>query len=642
MLAAVVFVAISWLDDTARHILIWKIQQKTSLQANVNAVHFDVPQQQGSIKALQLFTPQPSAEQQEANALIPAQFREVASIDAIDLQVSSTDLLYRRQRVETASVSGITVRVGNPDDNTFAPDVFWKKLGESVPDLKSPLSDSTLDTLMKLDAKQVIPLAMQKFKTTAEVQKLRPEWERDSRKFNEHIRKIQELVKQSQTLKNAADNASPSNVANQLQLGVTIAAEVNELRKEIAAIYKKGNDDFKILENAMRLDEEQIKKFSLPIFDTQSITDNLLKGELENKYQALFSYIRSVQSFIERSASRKPNDNADKQGKSDVFANLGINLTRGTRGKRIHFLNRKEPPNFEVAKTLLDGTVMLGAVPVYFIGTVNNFAIPVESIETPIVMQFRFSGEGIPDSPILSEADEQAMFEPAALEKLSVNVIPEIIVKLIIDNDNGILRERLIIQCPVYNVPAQMFGDPDNFAINVSSGLSSLQAVLELTGEQIKGSIVLEQKNVRIKPVVPRSRLSTLGSIATTAFENVNTFHIELQVDGTYDEPVYRINSNIAEKLSDAIQIAMSEKFGDTSEQLRQALKQEHNAFEQQIKQMLEQLTPAFQTITNQQGTAIEETLSAPAVQHLLDNKEIKDGAKKLEQLLPGLLNRGK
>ncbi|HBT77607.1 MAG TPA: hypothetical protein DEB39_11955 [Planctomycetaceae bacterium] len=690
-------VCLSRLDETLRRLLLWEVGRKTSMNAEIETLHVDFPGKKAAVKGLRLTDPKQGGQQGG---------REILHADSVALSVANNDLLHRRRRIREGVVHGLRIHV-NPlagkQEGMFVPDEFWLKLKQSLPESLSTgdgkIGDAASVSLGLLfggvDFNETATRLLARFETVGMMQNLQERWPEEAARFKSRAGTIETHLKQLQLLLNSVDQAGDKSVQVRLILQqlAKIDEEIRSVDVELQKVRQQGQADMKALAAARQNDTKRLDDLTIPKIDPKEISERIVGEALRNEYQRLLVWGDWARSLVEPSVLPERESWQER---------LGIDVPARNRGTVVRFPGMEEGPEWALDVLHVDGELLFGETPVYFLGQVCDFAHPLEAGTMPMVAQFCFSGRAMPVSPILTDEIAQTLRTPEARQELRPGILPDIFVELGMDRtrtesfpresmddpgeagDAGSaesvgpeeptqkaeekrvkIRDRLVVRCPIYRFPEQVFGNPEELAVAVSLGYATLDAVLEFLGEdandpenvRIDGQVRIVQHNIALRPIVPPSLQgaahesspgSTAARILTETLAGIQTLTTEIRITGPRDQPVYTVQSNLGTQLAASLETALARQMGQARQQLERTLNEDVGKAASTINAVTEEMAPALiKELTRQQADFDKQVAGNAVIGALLQSQmsqlseKDKDRINQVLQtpILQGLLN---
>lgn len=687
MLLALVFSVVAYrLDESLRQVLLWQIRTKTSMRGTIESLHLDLPKRELTIGKIRLTDPKQGD-------------REVGRIDSLTATVRSNDLLYRRHRLQGLDISGIEIAIGSEQDGFFTPDPLWAELQKNLSGWKPPMGGASIALLFGDNSEETVNRLLDQFQTAKVARELKDRWPQEAQQLRARAANIESHFKQLQEIGSSVSNASdkPAAVRQILERLAAIEEEILQAEGEVQNIRQRGEGDIQKLKLATQQDNQQLQTLRGPKLDPAELSEKLLGETIRKPYEQLLVWIEWVRSLMEPEILdeiRKNQDGDDAAKERNGNRMSGIRELFQKRGRDILFVGMEKNPELQIDTVTTNGLIRLGKSPVHFIGTIHDVVHPQTSGMKPIIARFCFSGIRIPETPVLSEELQRRLLAECGERGYGPETIPDIFVTLEVDRTQNTGKDRVEIRCPIYVLPEMTLGNRDDFALALSPGYATLEAIIELQTDSntqpasredaalslrnglqtspirrtpINGQIRLTQHNVSAELLLPAQLQETpAGRGIRESLLGIKTITTDLMISGTREEPVYTVRSTLGEQLSRVVETALASQWGQTRHQLEESLNKEIGESAQLINMVTQDLGPNLikQLLGQQQGfekqllgnSAVESLLESqmsqlsekdrarvqgifnhPGVQKALGGQgETKD----LEKAIPGLLNR--
>lgn len=644
-------------DETLHRILLWQVATRTSMRAEVESVHLDTANERLEIGQLRLLDPDRNN-------------REVLSIGSISTNATFADLLRKRYHIHEGTVSDIRLRIGEePEEGleagTFSPDAFWRALNGDIGktekqgdqeegDAKNAVAaDATVAVLTLLSGKDTdaaLRDLLGRFDSIDVSRKLKERWPREAANFRAKAATIDTHIKQLGLLIDNVDRSTDRElqVRQILQQLARIEEEILDVQSGLEQLRSEGQQDYQALQAAVHADNARLKSLEVPKVDPQTLSDRLLGEPIREEFECLQTWADWTRSLIEPETVPQQRSLEER---------LGIRIPPRRRGTDVKLPGLDGRPDLLIDRLHLDGELLFGPLSVYFVGRIGDLAYPLDAGTTAAVAQFRFSGREKPDTPILTEEVQATLLTPEAQMALRPEIAPDIFATLIMDRTNGKMSDRLVVRCPVYRLPEQVLGDPEELAIAVSLGFATFDGVIEFhgdtaredvpdaknlaelaedengdanggtatfrVGDRIDGEVRLVQHNVSMRPILPASlEGSVAAELLVSTLSEVRTLTTRVLVSGTRQAPVYTIRSNLGEQLAASLEKGLERQWGQTRKTLEETLSREIADGAASITTVTQELAPALLKELSEQQSGFDKHLASNAtVGALLQNQ---------------------
>ncbi|MDR2756890.1 MAG: hypothetical protein LBC20_14420 [Planctomycetaceae bacterium] len=645
------------------------LQRQTGLTPEIGSVRTDLRTGHIEIGDVRFFDPkQPN--------------RKLFGVEKISVQGNYEDILHRYFHFSELNIEGVQVVIDGADGEKFIPDRLWSKLKTQIPQELKSISD--LDWLVILTEKpeDAAKDLLKQLETSQLLADLQQRWHNEVVQFETAANLIKQRFQNTQGLTERMKTTD-----DQLQWLNELLKElektdvdIRQLLEHVTKLKSSVQGDYQLLVNTVQRDRDKIKSESLqfPKMNAESLSESLIGTEIKEQWEKTVTWGHWVRSLL------VPVEAAEET--VSIYDHFGITPPKRFRGETIHLSVLDTRPELLIETTNLTGQVLFGAFPVYFNGTVKNLAQPVTLGMSPIVGQFCFSGSGIPISPMLQEDKAFAAEQLPAV--VNPDIVPNIYATLLIDRIGENNEDQMNICCPRYQLPERILGHPEKMTITVSPGISRLDGVLLLRGEQLSGEIRITQSGIYFAAKLPdKPQNKELQLILQQLLDSLDNFTASVLVSGTRSEPVYVFKSNIADKIRPQMELLIQKNWNKLCQEAERLVLEEANQGTATLNKVLqEKLEPMMnginssrtqweQQITQHSGVPLDQLiqsqlsklsskdqqrlnnfLKSPTVQSLLQNRQseqlpnqqidplIQQGVDKLQDKLqdklPGLLEQ--
>ena len=659
LLILALLVVIVWVfrDTVIRWQFVAQIQSQSGADAELDAVRTHMPSGSIELTGLCLFDPK-------------EQSRKLLSVDKITSLAAPKDLMQRYFHFPTVSLQGIRIEVDGADGSQLVPDALWTKLKQNLADVVSDGDTFDWTAFLTNDPETVVKNLLNELESVKFAEQLRDRWPKEV----EQIRQRAESLKtRFANVKNLADKTKQPGDKLELVGGILQELDgadqgVRELLVSVAQLQEKAKLDFNALVTVSQQDQTSLRSLKPPSINTTNITESLLGNEIREQWNQTVTWGDWARSLL------VPVELDD--GTLPVYERFGLTPPKKVRGETIPFVAQDARPELLFDTVDLTGQILFGELPIFFNGSVQNVASPLQLGPEPMIAQFCFSGNGVPPLPT---PPAKGVDVPLPMP-LDANLLPNIFIELRVDRLNGKEEDQLIVQCPIYELPARILGDPKKVALAVTPGRSRLDGVIDFKGEKLDGQIRIIQESVRLTAALPdQLRNTSFERVLQETLEGLDGFEADIFVSGTRSQPQYVFKSNIADKLRPQIEnlvlaewdgirkktdIAVANEvnkavgvLNDAVQKHLDPLVQEANGqkalLEQQIAQAtglpLDQfLQSQLSQLSPQDQQKLGQLVNTPLIQSLLKSdgtpnkveQLLQQGTQKLPGVLEKLLNR--
>lgn len=666
ILAAVI--GLLWLkqDDLIRWQIKNQIESQTGTSARIGSVHSDLSSGNVTINDIELFDPK-SPE------------RKLIQIGNVSAKGNFEKISKRYLDFTQIDAEGIKVVIDGVDGQQFVPDKLWLQFKDRIPKEIDLASDFDWSLFLTENPEEAAKQLFRQLDTSRLVDELQKRWPDDVKQIETHVATIEARFQQ---IKNLFDKETQPtdklDVVNRL-LQELEGTDINiqQLLTAVAQLKNKAGNDYQSLVEATKQDREKLQSIQTPQINVDKLSESLIGPDIKEQWDKTLAWGDWARSlFVPVKVDEK---------KNNIYEHFGLKPPEKFNGETIHFVALDARPDLLIENMNLTGEINFGGLPIFFNGVVKNIAQSIQLAPEPTVAQFCFSGNGVPVSPIRideSRPDPTAILDPDA--------VPEIFVTVSVDRIGQNEEDQLIVHCPAYRLSERILGNPNKFGISVAPGQSRLDGVIIMKEEQLSGQIRIVQSNTKLAVLLPEKlQGSSLHSAIQQTLNALDGFTAEVFVSGTRQQPQYAFKSDIADRLRPQIETLASAEWDNVRQQANTLLTtqanqaveslnsiikdkldptlndigQKRNQWEQQIagaglpvgqlvESQLSKLSPKDQE-------RIEKFMQSSAIQSLLQNQQngnttatqqrqteqiidgaIQEGVEKLQEKLPGLLDR--
>lgn len=428
---------------------------------------------------------------------------DLLSANEVTLSLDSNALLRRKFVVREGHVRGLKVR--SQRDDAAEPVDHWQwnpdgdRLKEEADQWLAALS-STLGDQLEAEVEALESVQMAK--------ELLESWPEEYRQLEQRVQDVKARVEKLRSL----FDSHPKDVAASLQNFQKTLAELEQLQHEmkglaeqIDALPERVESDRKALLAATQRDVEHLEeRFESLRLDQETITGYFLGPEMGRQVVTIAEWVRWIRSHL---PEEQPLFNP-----------------RRLPGTNVLFAGQNPTPDFLIRSLLIDGQTTIGGEPYYFVASAADLTTAPKLYGRPSEIRAQFVGN--------------LTFEVHAL----------------LDRTGETPLDQIVIDCPNLALPETSLGSRDAVALTLQPGNTHLWIGLNLSGNQIAGTMLLKQSGVDMTPQVAeslgRQRLADNLALATEALDE-----IEVQVDlqGVLQHPKWTVRSNLGEKLVDGL-----------------------------------------------------------------------------------------
>lgn len=666
ILAAVI--GLLWLkqDGLIRWQIKNQIENQTGASTRIGSVHSDLAGGNITINDIELFDPK-SPE------------RKPIHVGKVSAKGNFEKISKRYLDFTQIDVEGVKVVIDGVDGEQFVPDKLWLQFKDRIPKEIDLAGDFDWSLFLSEKPEEAAKQLFKQLDTSRLVDELQRRWPDDVKQIESHVATIEARFQQIKNLfdkeTQPADKLDLVNRLLQELEGTDIS--IQQLLAAAAQLKNKAGSDYQSLVESTKQDREKLQSIQTPQINVDKLSESLIGPDITeqwNKTLAWGDWARSL--FVPVKVDEK---------KNNIYEHFGLEPPEQFNGEMIHFAALDARPDLLVENMSLTGEINFGGLPIFFHGVVKNIAQSMQLAPEPTVAQFCFSGSGVPVSPI--RIDE---IRPDPTAVLDPDIVPEIFVTISVDRIGQNEEDQLIVHCPAYRLSERVLGNSNKLAISVSPGQSRLDGVVIMRGEQLSGQVRIVQTDTKLAVLLPEKlQGSSLHSTIQQTLNALDGFTAEVFVSGTRQQPQYAFKSDIADRLRPQIEALASAEWDNVRQQANTLLTSEANQAVESLNSLIkDKLDPTLNDIGQKRnqweqqiagaglpvGQLVESQLSklspkdqerigkfmqSPIMQSMLQNQQngntaasqeqqveqlidgaIQEGVEKLQEKLPGLLDR--
>jgi uncharacterized protein (TIGR03545 family) len=299
------------------------------------------------------------------------------------------------------------------------------------------------------------------------------------------------------------------------QLAAT-EAELRTTLAEIKALPDQAKADRAAIDVARKQDEQFLREhLKLSGIDPDELNRYLLGDTASNYLEQSAWWIDQVQKFIPKNRVAAP--------------------TR-TRGTNVLFAGRRQPAML-IERVELAGDARLDGQTMAFTGLLTDVASEPQLHERPLQLSIHTTG---------------------AVEGLMT---------VELDRRTEIARDSLLIDVPKLNLAHRTLGRADKLAVTVAPGAASLKADIRLDGDQLVGTIELNQSST-LAAQTPALHDDRIAAVIQESLTGVDRLEAKIALAGTLKRPTIKIESNIGPQLAAGVTGAVRKYLTDRKDRL--------------------------------------------------------------------------
>jgi len=299
------------------------------------------------------------------------------------------------------------------------------------------------------------------------------------------------------------------------QLAAT-EAELRTTLAEIKALPDQAKADRAAIDVARKQDEQFLREhLKLSGIDPDELNRYLL-GETASGYLEQSAWwINQAQKFIPKNRVAAP--------------------TR-TRGTNVLFAGRRQPAML-IERVELAGDARLDGQAMAFTGLLTDVASEPQLHERPLQLSIRTTG---------------------AVEGL---------LTVELDRRGDVPHDSLVIDVPKLNLAHRTLGRADKLAVTVAPGAASLKADIRLDGDQLIGTIELNQSSA-LAAQMPALHDDRIAAVIQESLTGVDRLEAKIALAGTLKRPSIKIESNVGPQLAAGVSGAVKKYLTDRKDRL--------------------------------------------------------------------------
>ncbi len=669
LLVLLLLVILAWFSRNAliRWQLCQQIERQTGTEARLDAVQSEPTEGRVSVFGLRLSDPK-------------APKRELLSTEKIVAQMDRNALLQRQFLFSSVDIEGLRIAVEGVEGGDWVPDKLWAKLKDRIPKELEPIGNFNWTSFLTEKPEDAAKQLLRQLETSKTVTEIRNRWPNEVRQFETGSEAIK---RRFQSVKGLSGDIRQNGDTLQQVNGILAELEgadreIQGLLSAIATLKNKARDDWNKISEAAKRDQVALQNLPVQGINQEELSKTLVGPELQEQWDKALAWgdwARSLMVPVELDDSFVP-----------IYERFGLETPPKTPGETIHIPSLDAQQEVLVKKTNLTGQILFGDVPLFFNGVIENVAYPMTMGPEPTVAHFCFSGSGIPTSPYMPTGEQILREQEAAL--VNPDLAPNLYVMLRVDRIGENEEDLIKFCCPIYRLPQRTLGQPGRLEVLVSPGVTRLDGTLLLRGDRLSGQVRLEQGGIRMAAKLPdKAQHAELQRVLQQSLGSVTGFTAEIFIGGTREEPTYRFQSDLAERLQPQLENLLRTEWETVRREATQLLQTEADAGFADLNAVVQnKLDPTWKEIDGQRGDweqklaqatgvpisqlvqsqrdklsekdrqRLDKFLAEPTVQGLLQNnaggnpttvtlpdnldQKIQREADRLQEKIPGLLDK--
>ena len=457
--------------------------------------------------------------------------------DKITLSLDRQALLRRKIVVKEGHVQGLRLN-GNRDDIASPVDHWqWNADGDRL----KHEADRWLETLSTTLGDQ-LEAEIAELQSVQLAKVLLESWPEEYDQLEERVRAVKARIENLRTL----FHTRPENLANGLKQYQETLAELQQLEQEmgvlaeqIDALPNRVDSEREALlaatQNDVRTIEERFESIRL---DKETITAYFLGPEMGRRVVAITEWVQWVRSHL-------PDEELNSAGQR-------------LQGITVLFDNQQRRPDFLIESLRLDGETNIG-------GKTYSFAAAASGLTTQPQLY------GLP-AEFRAQLVGDATFEVHAL----------------LDRTGQKPLDQIVINCPDLALPEVSLGREEALALTVRPGNTHLWIGINLSGDQIAGTMLLKQSDIEMTPIVAEALGGPqLADTLALATEPLKQIEVQIDLAGPLDHPQWvlrsKLGENLAECLNQAAIAVIEDRRNQAAQLVQDRVDKEFNKFRNRL-----------------------------------------------------------
>lgn len=502
------------LNPAARWALVHTGQSITTAKVDLSEVQVSLLDGRVALAGLQVANPQ-------------RPLKNLLAADRVELDLDTGALLRRKLIVDDAQALGL--RLDTDRDTSGAVDT-WRGLDLSLPGKEMlaeggrRLAELGRQWLEQVAAGLQLELAreVERLESVRTVRELAQRWPRQCQELETQADGLRVRIEQMRTtFANPPTNPLEAiealrQTTNDLE---TIQRDLEQLQGQCRQLPQQVLRDRETVASALRRDQEELRRrFRLDDVRPEHLSEYLLQREMGERVVAVTRWIRWL--------SRQQ---ADEPEPSDPVRGRGLDI----------FPARPAEPDFLIRFARVEGRAWCDGRSYDFLATLRGLTSQPKVLGKPLMIRAQVQ-------------------QPA-----------EMWIEATLDRSGAEAHDQIVVQCPALVQPSRTLGNPDQVALALSPGTTSIAMELELRGQRVSGRLRAVQEPVELLPVVgARCGGARVASLLQTALGSLRRLEAEVQLCGTANQPEWRLQSNLGPQLAAGISAALRRELDMRREQL--------------------------------------------------------------------------
>ncbi|NOY59549.1 MAG: TIGR03545 family protein [Calditrichaeota bacterium] len=344
--------------------------------------------------------------------------------------------------------------------------------------------------------------------------------------FDQDFRALETRIKSM----NPAEIKTPEGLQAALNTVKQAKSKVDSLQKAVSETRTHFTADLENFQNSLKRADDWIKedyenaltKAKLPDINRQNIGKFIFGSKIVYQLNRILSITATVRKYAAKFQSDKP--------KKEKPPRL--------KGQNIHFVQKNAKPEFWARKIHLSGKTQEG---LSFAGELDNLVSSQRLIgktTTITIKGSRADGSALNVNGEFNYLDEV----PREAFSLKMKKIPLNNVKLA---DSPLLPNK------------------------VRSGVGSINAELEITGEQLRSQIKFSADNLKFAALANEGELNALEKNVQKVIRSASTIDLDADIKSENNDLAFSVHSNLDDLFAQQLQSALSAEVGKAKQKVR-------------------------------------------------------------------------
>ncbi|MCB0377262.1 MAG: TIGR03545 family protein [Bdellovibrionales bacterium] len=551
----------------------------------------------------------------------------IIEIGTIKLKLLWDALLRAKFVIPESSVLGIQLKSPRKHPGRILPPkppskdkgMVAKSLDKTVEDLKKKNDANVLSDLLAVaggtDYKEQLKKMESELKSVVRVKELEKELKTKEQEWKKKIdalpdeSEVKQLVKKVETFK--LDTSNPKKIQESIKQLDGIYKEARDKYKTVDAAKKAFEQDFKTYKAEYQNLEKQVQndiqgitqKLNIPSLDPQELSAMLLGNMVAGQLQSVEKYKNLAREYM---PTKKAKDTTAEE------------LTPHERAKGLNFkfLTKKSYPRFWLKKASISSKSKEGEAG-DLMGTLENVTDAPKHLGLPATLHFE---GGFPKQNVL-----------------------DVVGDIVVDHTTDEPKETAKIAVghfPVQKNHLSKSGDVE-FGYNKADGSSNIGVIIKDQSISMQANSLFDNVDYFVKAKSPQ-----LQDILNSITQDLKQLTLNVRAKGSWDDLSLHINSNLGQKLQQAIKAQIEAQIKKARKQVEDHVKGlvdkekakvqgEINKIEQQFGVSLKSREDAVNSIKDKVEAKKNEAINSEKKK--VEKKIEKDLKKEAEKLLKGV-----